>query len=39
MSEDNGGRRKVDHTQFKWIIVASIVALVLILGTITELAK
>jgi hypothetical protein len=41
MSEDNGngGRRRVDHTQFKWIIVASLIALVLILGTIQELVK
>lgn len=39
VNDENGGRRKVDHTQFKWIIVASIIALVLILGTITELAK
>lgn len=39
MSEDNGGRRRVDHTRFKWIVIASLVALVLILGTIQELAK
>lgn len=40
MSDDNGngGRRRVD-TQFKWIIVAGLIALVLILGTIQELVK
>ncbi len=38
MTEENG-RRKADHTRFKWIVVASIIALILILGTIQELAK
>lgn len=28
-----------DHTRFKWLVLASLFALVLILGTITELAK
>lgn len=41
MSDENGngGRRRVDNTRFKWIVVASLIALVMILGTIQELAK
>lgn len=40
MTDDNGnGRRKADHTQFKWIVIASLIALVLILGTIQELVQ
>jgi hypothetical protein len=36
---DNGGSRRADHTRFKWLVVASLIALVMILGTIQELAK
>jgi hypothetical protein len=31
--------RNGDLTRFKWIVVASLIALVMILGTIQELAK
>ena len=31
--------RDNDLTRFKWIVVASLIALVLILGTITSLVK
>lgn len=38
MPEEHG-RHKADHTRFKWLVVAGLLALVLILGTITELVK
>jgi hypothetical protein len=37
MSEN--GSRKVDHTRFKWAVVAGLLALILVLGTIQELVK
>jgi predicted nucleic acid-binding Zn ribbon protein len=36
---DDNNRRRADHTTMKWIVVASLIALVLILGTIQELAS
>lgn len=40
MSDDNnGGRRRVDNTRFKWACVCALIALVFILSTIQELAK
>lgn len=35
MTNHNNG----DLTRFKWIIIAALIALVLILGTVQELAK
>jgi hypothetical protein len=31
--------RDTSNTRFKWLVIASLIALVLILGTIQELAK
>lgn len=40
MSDPEGPRRaNHDLTRFKWIVVASIIALALILGTIQEIVK
>lgn len=37
MSEN--GSRRADHTRFKWAVVAGLIALILILGTIQELVR
>lgn len=43
MTDESGnGRRRADAdalTKFKWIVVAALLALVLILGTIQEIVK
>ena len=40
MSDDNnGGRRRISDTRFKWLCVCGLIALIFVLSTIMELAK
>lgn len=39
MSDETGRRANTDLVRFKWIVVASLLALIMILGTIEEIVK
>ena len=39
MANDDGGRRRLNDSRFRWIVTASLLALALVLGTIQELLK
>lgn len=39
MSEDPGGRRRLSDSRFHWAVVGGLIALAMILGTISELLK
>jgi hypothetical protein len=39
VSDETGRRANTDLVRFKWIVVASLLALIMILGTIEEIVK